>query len=275
MPMSSSSRSTGSAPMCLSAMIWIASRTGSSGPMVQTLLFLKASRYLTRSIADTLLRPPRSARTAGAVQCGSILLLSGRGVPPGPWTWPCASSSSVAARTSAISTSKFRFCPASGWLPSIVTMSPTICVTVTARTPCADCVCSCMPTLEVADALERAPRHALDQRLVVLAVAHRPAAIFTLELVARGFAFELALQARNQVAVAVQVGERRAVGAVELLALVVGQRVVDQDDGVLGDLHDRVLNYSTVTDLARLRGWSTSVPFRTAQWYASSCSGTV
>src|SRR5215471_13885445 len=32
--------------------------------------------------------------------------------------------------------------------------------------------------------------------------------------------------------------------------------------------------YSTVTDLAKLRGWSTSQPRRTAMWYASSCSGT-
>ena len=32
--------------------------------------------------------------------------------------------------------------------------------------------------------------------------------------------------------------------------------------------------YSTVTDLARLRGWSTSVPFSTATWYANSCMGT-
>ena len=33
--------------------------------------------------------------------------------------------------------------------------------------------------------------------------------------------------------------------------------------------------YSTVTLFARFLGWSTSVPFRIAQWYASSCSGTV
>lgn len=32
--------------------------------------------------------------------------------------------------------------------------------------------------------------------------------------------------------------------------------------------------YSTVTDFARLRGWSTSVPFATATWYARSCTGT-
>ena len=33
-------------------------------------------------------------------------------------------------------------------------------------------------------------------------------------------------------------------------------------------------NYSTVTDFARLRGLSTSVPRASAVWYASSCSGT-
>jgi hypothetical protein len=33
--------------------------------------------------------------------------------------------------------------------------------------------------------------------------------------------------------------------------------------------------YSTVTDFARLRGWSTSWPSSTATWYAKSCSITV
>ena len=32
--------------------------------------------------------------------------------------------------------------------------------------------------------------------------------------------------------------------------------------------------YSTVTDLARLRGWSTLRPLLTARYYASSCNGT-
>ena len=32
--------------------------------------------------------------------------------------------------------------------------------------------------------------------------------------------------------------------------------------------------YSTVTDLARLRGWSTSWPSRVASSHANSCSGT-
>ncbi len=33
--------------------------------------------------------------------------------------------------------------------------------------------------------------------------------------------------------------------------------------------------YSTVTDLAKLRGLSTSVPLNTATWYESSCNGIV
>ena len=45
---------------------------------------------------------------------------------------------------------------------------------------------------------------------------------------------------------------------------------------VAGRGEGRVISlYSTVTLFARLRGWSTSVPFRMATWYASSCSGIV
>ena len=40
-------------------------------------------------------------------------------------------------------------------------------------------------------------------------------------------------------------------------------------------LRAKARRYSTVTLLARLRGWSTSFPRRSATWYASSCSGTV
>jgi Ser/Thr protein kinase RdoA (MazF antagonist) len=42
--------------------------------------------------------------------------------------------------------------------------------------------------------------------------------------------------------------------------------------------HERAgasLGYSTVTDLARLRGWSTSCPFAVASSQAKTCSGTV
>jgi hypothetical protein len=34
----------------------------------------------------------------------------------------------------------------------------------------------------------------------------------------------------------------------------------------VGVFEDRPIRYSTVTLLARLRGWSTSVPFKTATW---------
>ena len=43
----------------------------------------------------------------------------------------------------------------------------------------------------------------------------------------------------------------------------------DADDG-----HPRPRPYSTVTDLARLRGWSTSWPSWVASSHANSCSGT-
>ena len=42
------------------------------------------------------------------------------------------------------------------------------------------------------------------------------------------------------------------------------------DDDVSADARA----HSTVTDLARLRGLSTSLPRASAVWYASSCSGT-
>ena len=34
-----------------------------------------------------------------------------------------------------------------------------------------------------------------------------------------------------------------------------------------------IIPYSTVTDLARFRGWSTLRPFTTATWYESNCKG--
>ena len=44
-------------------------------------------------------------------------------------------------------------------------------------------------------------------------------------------------------------------------------------DPFVGGGHRPIVRYSTVTDLARLRGWSTSVPRATAMWYAKSWSG--
>src|SRR5678815_467174 len=76
MPTSCSSRTTGSAPMCLSAMTWMASRTGSSGPMVQTLFGLKASRYLTRSISIPSCLPAKVSAKTRFLQCGVLLFPS-------------------------------------------------------------------------------------------------------------------------------------------------------------------------------------------------------
>ena len=54
-----------------------------------------------------------------------------------------------------------------------------------------------------------------------------------------------------------------AVGGQHRLALL---RVQPLEQRRLGGV--RSASYSTVTDLARLRGWSTSRPARTATWYA-------
>src|SRR6185503_10677955 len=46
-----------------------------------------------------------------------------------------------------------------------------------------------------------------------------------------------------------------------------------REDGIGRGTGPRHAPYSTVTDLARFRGWSTSVPRATAVWYANSWSG--
>src|SRR4029078_9057954 len=74
------------------------------------------------------------------------------------------------------------------------------------------------------------------------------------------FAFELALQTGDQVTVAVQVRERRAVGAVELGAGIVGQRVVDRNHCVLGDLHGAEYRRFTARLPAAWPAACTSVP---------------
>jgi hypothetical protein len=57
-------------------------------------------------------------------------------------------------------------------------------------------------------------------------------------LVAGVLAFELPLQTRDQVAVAVKIGERlTGSGAVDYLASVIFQGVVERDDGVFLDAH--------------------------------------
>ena len=116
-------------------------------------------------------------------------------------------------------------------------MSPTTCVTVTARGSALGLGVQLHPDLDVRNSFQCTPRDALHQRLVVLAIAVG-GRNFHAQLVACGFALELTLQARNQIARAVQIGERLASrGTVECLTGVVAQRVMDQDDSVLGDLH--------------------------------------
>src|SRR5438105_2892972 len=90
---------------------------------------------------------------------------------------------------------------------------------------------------EVREALEGAAWHALHQLLVILAVAlgrrdrH-------LQLVPGTLAGQLALQTWYEVAMAVQVREWLALGgAVDDLARVIAQGVVDADDRVLRDPH--------------------------------------
>ena len=58
---------------------------------------------------------------------------------------------------------------------------------------------------------QRTTRHALDQILVELAVTIGGRDLH-IELVAFALAFQLALQARNEVAVAMDIGERLAAG---------------------------------------------------------------
>ena len=96
--------------------------------------------------------------------------------------------------------------------------------------------------LDVLDALECFLRHFLHQLDVMDAVA-----IFRChirgELVTALAAFHLLFQARHDLPTAMQVGQRLATfGAVDDLALVVGQRVMESSNGVLGNLHERLTN---------------------------------
>src|SRR6185295_563715 len=216
MPTSCSSRTTGSAPMCLSAMTWMASRTGASGPMVQTLLGLKASRYLTRSIAvpsyvPTSAQNRRRRNAEFLLVVVVVVVMAARPVDVavrqfflgrGPHFGDLDLEIQVLARERVVTVDRDHVAGDlrdSHGAHAVRRLS----VQLHAHT-------------DVADALERPARHALDQRLVVLAVGVGRGNLHA-QLVARGFACELALQAGDQVAVAVQVRERRAVGGVELL----------------------------------------------------------
>lgn len=93
--------------------------------------------------------------------------------------------------------------------------------------------------VDIANALEGTTRNLLHERLVVLAVPFRGRELDA-HRIARRFAFERALEARDQVAVAMQIRERfAACGTVDRLALIVGERVVDENDCVLRNLHGR------------------------------------
>jgi hypothetical protein len=54
-----------------------------------------------------------------------------------------------------------------------------------------------------------------------------------------------------------------------------GSRRSEGTGGSEGTGSSSGLGYSTVTDLARLRGWSTSCPLAAASSQANTCSGTV
>ena len=59
-----------------------------------------------------------------------------------------------------------------------------------------------------------------------------------MQLFARRLAFQFALEARNEIAIAVQIGQRFGrTGLVQHLAAVVTQRVDEGDDSVVRNLH--------------------------------------
>lgn len=47
------------------------------------------------------------------------------------------------------------------------------------------------------------------------------------------------------------------------------------DFGIFYSEFINILDYSTVTDFAKFRGWSTFLPNNTAMWYESNCRGIV
>lgn len=100
--------------------------------------------------------------------------------------------------------------------------------------------------LDVFDALERFARHFLHQLGVMHAITFLGRHV-SLELVADGSAFHLLLQARNDLATAMQISQRIATfGAVDDLPLIVGQGVMEGGNGILGNLHnDLVAGFMT------------------------------
>src|SRR5690606_28819016 len=91
--------------------------------------------------------------------------------------------------------------------------------------------------LDLVHALEQLARHVLDQRRVVLAVAFLGLDV-DLDRVASLLAGQRLLQARDDVAGAVEVAQRLALRRlVDDIAVVVGEGVVDAGDARVGDLH--------------------------------------
>src|SRR5215470_5596481 len=89
----------------------------------------------------------------------------------------------------------------------------------------------------LADAFERAPRYALHELAVVLAVAIGRGNL-QLHAIARTLSRQLALEPRDKLTVAMQIRKRLTVGRpVDHLAPIVTQRVVNTDDLVLADGH--------------------------------------
>src|SRR5512132_1742942 len=68
-------------------------------------------------------------------------------------------------------------------------------------------------------------------------------------------------------------GVRRGHRGELLAAAAAGAAAGDKHRRAGGDDDRRAPDHSTVTVLARFRGWSTFSPFRRATWYARSCSG--
>ena len=108
--------------------------------------------------------------------------------------------------------------------------------TVTRRGPCGPFARTCMPGASPCTSAESLLRHDLHQALVAQAI--RPLRRDgDVELVAGGLAVERLLEARDDVALAVQVAERRtAARGVDDGALLVAQGVIERYDAVLRDV---------------------------------------
>ena len=91
--------------------------------------------------------------------------------------------------------------------------------------------------LDALDTLEGVTRHFLDQLLLYFAVTFGGGNL-GVDLVAGGLAFEFLFQTRNDVAGAVEVGQRLAAfRAVQHFTCIIGQGVVERDNGILRNLH--------------------------------------